>query len=65
MTNRAERRMAETTANAILTRAEASTFLRVSLKVLDGLPIARLKLGHRTVRYRNQDLLDYVERSAQ
>lgn len=49
----------------ILTRAEASAFLRVSLKVLDGLSIPRLKLGHRTVRYRIQDIYDYLERSAQ
>lgn len=54
-----------TTLDVILTRMEASVLLRVSLKVLDGLPIPRLKLGHRTVRYRTRDIQDYVERSAQ
>lgn len=49
--------------DAILTRREAAAYLRVSLKILDRLPITRVKLGHRTVRYRMRDILAYLDRS--
>jgi len=56
---------AEIQPDAVYTRAEAAELLRVTLKVLDRVPIKRLKLGRRTVRYRGRDILEYLERSAQ
>jgi len=51
--------------DAVYTRVEAAGLVRVTLKVLDGLPIKRVKLGHRTVRYRGRDILEYLARRAQ
>lgn len=45
---------------AVLTRLEAAVFLRVSLRTMDRLPVPRVKLGHRTVRYLRADLEAYL-----
>jgi len=44
----------------VMTRAEAAAFLRVSLRTLDRLPVPRVKLGHRTVRFLRADLVAYL-----
>ena len=50
--------------DAILTPTQVAEWLGVSLKTLATLPIKRTKLGRRTVRYRGQWVIEYLERRA-
>lgn len=43
----------------LLTPEEAAKHLQVSRRTLQRLPITKLRLGHRTVRYRLRDLEAY------
>jgi hypothetical protein len=49
-------------AEALLTRDEAASLLRVTTKTLNLLPIQRVKLGGAT-RYRRQDVLSHIQAS--
>jgi len=44
----------------VMTRQEAAAYLRLSLRTMDRLPIPRVKLGHRTVRFLRADLDAYL-----
>ncbi len=46
----------------LLTPQEVAHWLRVSVRQVLRLPINRIKLGHRTVRYREGDVRRYVSK---
>jgi len=43
-----------------LTPDEAALLLRLNKRQLLGLPIRRIRLGHRTIRYRRNDIEGYL-----
>ena len=51
----------------MMTRAEAAEFLRVSLRTFDTLVaegrIPRYRVSRQLVRFRREDLVDYIERN--
>lgn len=49
---------------AVLTIQQLADWLGVSRRTVQRLPIPVVRLGHRTLRYRGRDVLDYLERKA-
>lgn len=49
---------------AVLTNKQVAEYLQISARSVQRLPLKTITLGYRTVRYRGQDVLDYVERKA-
>lgn len=45
----------------VMTPEEAAAFVRVTPKTLKRLPIRKVRLGHRTIRYLRKDLLAFLE----
>jgi len=49
---------------AVLTTQQVAQWLSVSRRTVQRLRIPTVQLGHRTIRYRAKDVLDYLERAA-
>jgi predicted DNA-binding transcriptional regulator AlpA len=46
----------------LLTRDEVAAWLKLPPKSVYELPIAKVKLGHRTVRWRRSDVEEFIDR---
>ena len=51
-------------ADDVLTAKEAADLLHVSEKTLRRLPLKKIRIGHRTLRYLREDILAYLRGKA-
>ena len=51
-----------TLSDELLTRDEVAAWLKLPAKSVYDLPIPKVKLGHRTVRWRRSDVQEFIDR---
>ena len=51
-----------TLSDDLLTRDEVAAWLKLPAKSVYDLPIPKVKLGHRTVRWRRSDVQEFIDR---